>query len=231
MESRLRFKQLQLAAHKRVRQIARIGLLFSLFLLLSVGGIVRSAGERVTFNESSNVAPALTEFTDRLYLAWTGPDRRLNVGPIDFPGSRVQPKGILGDTSNVAPGIAAFAGHLFIAWTGTDGRLNVGWVNLATNRVEDKVILGEWSNAGPALLAWGDFLLIGWTGTDGRLNLGYFNGLLILQRTIDSPASSPSGTAATSLRRWLSMASAVWQLAGRGGMGGSTSASSTSPQP
>jgi hypothetical protein len=38
-------------------------------------------GEHDISHETSNVGPALAEFDNALYLAWTGTDGRLNVMP------------------------------------------------------------------------------------------------------------------------------------------------------
>lgn len=135
-------------------------------------------GDKVTLDETSNVAPALRSaalvglpLPGRLFVAWTGTDGRLNLisstNGRDF-GNKVT----LSEMSNTAPALTDFRGKIYIAWRGTDGRLNV---MSSTNGRDfgEKVTLGETSDLAPTLEVFNSSLHIAWTGTDGRLNVMY----------------------------------------------------------
>ncbi len=78
-----------------------------------------------TSSESSReTAPALVSHAGRLWLAWTGTDRRLNV--MSSPdGVSFGQKMVLDERSSTQPALAVHNGRLVIAWTGGGNRINV----------------------------------------------------------------------------------------------------------
>jgi hypothetical protein len=76
--------------------------------------------------EIFRTGPALATFNDKLYLAWSGTDKRLNLIPsldgTDFPSDR---KITLEEGSERAPASAEFNERLYLAWRGNDSHLNV----------------------------------------------------------------------------------------------------------
>jgi hypothetical protein len=129
---------------------------------------------KVTLNDTSNTAPAITSFGGATWIAWTGTDaaHHLNVA---VPGVL---KVTLPDTSYYSPALAVYNNRLYLAWTGTDGHLNL---ESSADGVHfgHKVTLNETSYAAPTLAVYTDLnsgeerLAIGWTGTDlfRRLNV------------------------------------------------------------
>ena len=76
--------------------------------------------------EIFRTGPALSPFSEKLYLAWTSTDKRLNLIPsvdgTDFANTQ---KIILEEGSERAPASAEFNERLYLAWRGNDSHLNV----------------------------------------------------------------------------------------------------------
>jgi hypothetical protein len=129
---------------------------------------------KVTLNETSNSAPAISFFNGQTRIAWTGTDAAHHLNVAVPGGSKV----ILPDTSYYSPALAVYNDRLYLAWTGTDGRLNLE-SSADGVHFSNKVTLNETSGAAPTLSAYTDLdsgedrLAIGWTGTDlfRRLNV------------------------------------------------------------
>lgn len=146
----------------------------------------------ITIPERAGATCALGSSGDRLCLAWTGTDTRLNLlwsrdmpvrdgwrfggkQTLDHRSSSTQSNGQTSSTVPLPPALAATSAGLYLAWTGTDGQLNV--MGLEGSGVHH-VIPDQRSQRGPALAARGDELALAWTGTDRRLNVirGHIDG-------------------------------------------------------
>jgi hypothetical protein len=147
--------------------------------------------DHVVLKETTATAPALAVDGDRLHLAWTGTDTRLNTlsstDGEEFDGKRTWParsskqvtessSGPGGTTTSttrtvpLSPALAVYGEDLHIAWTGTDRRVNVWDLARAADGEQGHRVLAETSPQGPALAAH-EGLVLSWTGTDRRLNL------------------------------------------------------------
>lgn len=135
-------------------------------------------GSKITLGETSFTSPALAQefayrgvYSDMLFLAWTGTDRRLN-SMVSLDGMAFGSKITVEEFSNAAPGLGSYSyGGLPLAWTGTDSRLN--FVRYFGS--SGKVTFNDTSIAAPALVTYYyDRYFIAWTGTDSEhhLNIG-----------------------------------------------------------
>ena len=128
----------------------------------------QSFSSKITF-ESSTEQPALALGLNRLFIGWTGADRRLNI--LVEPDNRKTT--LQREKSNdCGPALACDSQRLYLAWQGTDNRLNV--VSSSDGQIfQNKVILNERSpnDATPGLAFGNGFLYLAWIGKDHRLNL------------------------------------------------------------
>lgn len=77
----------------------------------------------------STTSPALVSHGGRLWVAWTGTDRRLNVmSSVD--GTRFDHKIVLDERSLAQPTLAVHNGRLVIGWTGGRREINVATLNV-----------------------------------------------------------------------------------------------------
>ena len=151
--------------------------------------------DAVRLGEMSDGTFAMTGRHDRLYLAWTGTDRHLNLAW--SPDAReIIGKQWLAQQSykevpasqgtakvGVAPALAASGEQLHLAWMAADQRLaglrgwfsDVRYISILTdpeNPHGAPVRLEEARSAhAPALCAHQGSLVLAWTGTDGHINL------------------------------------------------------------
>jgi hypothetical protein len=139
----------------------------------------------VRLDEKSSAGLAVVSWHDRLHLAWTGNDMRVNLASSP-DGREITGKQRLdqrsykqvttGDghttsTRNVAlaPALAVSRDRLYLAWRGSDAALNL---LAAESPAQAPVTLRERSGTSPCLAASGDSgLVLSWTGTDRHVNL------------------------------------------------------------
>jgi hypothetical protein len=129
--------------------------------------------------EFSYHGPALCQFGDRLYIAWTGTDSaaRLNVmSSADGLKFDKTTKVTLPESSEYEPALATDGDELYLAWVGTDPQHQLNLISSSdgvTFRREDKYILGQSSIASPALVAdVSGFKYMAWTGPDKHIRVG-----------------------------------------------------------
>jgi hypothetical protein len=154
------------------------------------GGVMQEHESHVVLDEHSSASCPVTSWQERVHLAWTGSDFRLNtISLLDgrFEDKRTLPERSYktvwrssGSTASVSdttretvplpPALVATTDGLCLAWTGGDSRLNVLGPG---HRDSDHVVLDETSSESPALATWENELVLAWTGTDRHLNLVY----------------------------------------------------------
>lgn len=129
--------------------------------------------------QTSNLPVGLTVGNNRVFIAWTGTDGRLNVmsaltGATSFDSST---KVTLGETSGAAP-VLLYTTRLYLAWLGGDGRLNVAASSDNGLTFPTKQTLDEFAPDAPALASLGinigagpNDLHLFWGGTDARHSL------------------------------------------------------------
>ena len=156
----------------------------------------------VILAETSSQNPALSDFRDRLFLAWTGRDdhHRLNVIS-SADGTTFENKQTLADTSIAGPALGVFRDRLFLAWTGRDDHHRLNVISSADGTTfENKQTLADTSIAGPALGVFRDRLFLAWTGRDDhhRLNVissadgtTFENKQTLADTSIAGPALAP----------------------------------------
>ncbi|MGM1049416.1 MAG: hypothetical protein ACQEXX_25225 [Bacillota bacterium] len=137
--------------------------------------------EKMTFSESSNLAPTLASHDGRLYLSWTGSgNERLNIAKVyttealDIYGiESFEDKVVLGDTSEQSPALVSHNGELILAWKGTgNDKLNLIFSNDGGKSFHGRKTFDETSHHAPALASHGGRLYLAWTGRgDGKLNV------------------------------------------------------------
>jgi len=139
----------------------------------------------VRLDEKSPAEFTVISWHDRLHLAWTGTDMRVNLASSP-DGRQVTVKQRLdqrsykqvttgdGHTSStthvaLAPSLAVSRDRLYLAWRGGDSALNL---LAAEQPAQAPVTLRERSGTSLCLAASGDGgLLLAWTGTDRHVNL------------------------------------------------------------
>jgi hypothetical protein len=82
------------------------------------------SGDMFTFT-----SPALMSHGGRLWVAWTGTDRRLNIMS-SADGSNFDRKFVLDERSSAQPALAVHNGRLVIGWTGGGKEVNVATLNV-----------------------------------------------------------------------------------------------------
>jgi hypothetical protein len=81
-----------------------------------------------TGGSSSQTGPALVSHAGRLWLAWAGTDRRINIMS-SADGVRFDQKFTLDERTGVQPSLAVHGGRLVVAWAGGGDRINVATLN------------------------------------------------------------------------------------------------------
>ncbi len=76
---------------------------------------------------STETGPALVSHGGRLWLAWTGTDRHINLASSQ-DGSTFDQKTVLNERSAAQPALAVHNGRLVVAWTGGGNKINVATV-------------------------------------------------------------------------------------------------------
>jgi hypothetical protein len=133
-----------------------------------------------TLEEKSRVSPAVASWENRLHLAWTGRDRRLNLlsstGGGEFHKKRTLSyrsyqmfsigAGSAGPqtvTVTFPPSLAGTPNGLHLAWTGSDTHLRLATFAMGLDEVPVDVTLAETSSGPCSIAAFGSGLLLGWT--------------------------------------------------------------------
>jgi hypothetical protein len=139
-------------------------------LAVALGLQSASAG---TLAQTTFWQPALAAFNGKLYLAFAGTDRQLNVMSSTDGLNFGTPVVIPNNSSQVGPGLAAFNGSLYLAWAGTDSRHRINYVT-STDGVTwgGQTLFGNEASVGnPALAASSTQLLIAYNGVNSAHNL------------------------------------------------------------
>ena len=78
----------------------------------------------------NGTGPALVSHGGRLWVAWTGSDRRLNVMS-SRDGMTFHQRVVLDERSSVQPALAVHDDRLVMAWAGGGNRINLATLALA----------------------------------------------------------------------------------------------------
>lgn len=127
--------------------------------------------EKLTVDDSSDVAPALCTHQGKLFIAWKGSGNdNLNIAQValdpNFRPTGLINKVTLGDTSPISPSIASSNDTLFLAWKGDTND------NIYIMSSDDGLTWGnrfaspEETPFTPALAALNGQVFIAWAGTD-----------------------------------------------------------------
>lgn len=167
----------------------------------------RSFQGKITFNETSPLAPALCAHNGTLMLAWRGDGNdQLNVAQVNIQDGTILGlinKVTLQDTSPYSPSLASLNGRLYIAWKG-DGNDNI---NVLVSQDNGRTFGAKWTSPentpiAPSICGHSDGnLYIAWKG-DGNDNInvqrlildtsGYINTfgskVTLPETTDDTPA-------------------------------------------
>jgi hypothetical protein len=121
--------------------------------------------------------PSMAGSGERLYLAWRGGDRSLNLQAAEPPGDPTPAK--LRERSVASPSLTTLVyGGLVLAWAGTDRHVNLAKITeelpgASTRLGQAKTRLEKAkSSHAPAVCSHRGSLVLAWTGTDRRPNLG-----------------------------------------------------------
>jgi hypothetical protein len=151
--------------------------------------------------------PAVAGAGGLLHVAWTAPNGKLNLTPVDgAPGRAESPAMVHRQRSASAPALAASGrDDLVLAWTGTDRHVNL--LTLAGPRTGAPVWLRDArTDASPAVCRHGDAMVVAWTGGDRRINLMTVSAGGPAQPLRLEQARSPAGPALCSHRGRLVLA-------------------------
>jgi len=128
-------------------------------------------GKATNGNETSWHGPSLAAGLGRIFMAWTGTDRRLNVHTSNDCVNWFNKK-TLDETSDHAPALAFGNGKLFLAWTGTDADRSLNVISSTDGLTwGNKVTLGDSSPNAPGLAFFDGTLFLLWCGTDANHKL------------------------------------------------------------
>jgi hypothetical protein len=137
-----------------------------------------TSSARTSSSTTTTVAlpPSMAGSGERLYLAWRGGDRALNLQAVE-PGADATPAKVR-ERSTESPSLTTYEYRsLMLAWAGTDRHVNLAKVTEdslgASIRLEQaKIRLEEArSSHAPAVCSHRGGLVLAWTGTDRRVNL------------------------------------------------------------
>lgn len=151
--------------------------------LMGIDGI-EGLQDIVTYEFTTETAPAIASQDDLLYLAWKGAgNNQLNLAVSADDGRTFSSATTLGDSSDMAPALASHNGRVYLAWTGEgEQQLNVARVVLIGSTagtydiegIERKAVLGDTSDGAPALVSCLGRLFLGWRGSGNEdLNLAF----------------------------------------------------------
>ena len=138
--------------------------------------VTNSSSDSSSSTQTIALPPSMAGFGERLYLAWPGTDRALNVLGVE-PGAGSSPAK-LKERSTESPSLTTSGqGRLTLAWIGTDRHVNLvkiteDWLaapsrpEQAKNRLEQAK-----SSCAPAVCSHHGRLILAWTGTDRRVNI------------------------------------------------------------
>lgn len=128
---------------------------------------------------STELAPALTSFHTRPFLAWTDDDDRVNVARVNTAPDGRPTEVIaeqLGYRSEAGPALASHGDALYLAHAGLDGKLYLDFISAANpNWGPELFETGEFTFLAPALVSHNDQLFLAWTGSNGQLNVAIVN--------------------------------------------------------
>jgi hypothetical protein len=139
--------------------------------LMAVIGLQNAAAAPV--GQTSYWSPALAAFNGKLYFAFVGTDRQLNVmssaDGVNFGAPVVIPN----NSSQFGPGLAAFNGRLYLAFVGTDRRHKINYISSADGVTWDnQTTFGNEAGGGsPALAGSSNQLIMAWNGTNSAHNI------------------------------------------------------------
>lgn len=188
---------------------AATGLPSRLNIMSSTDGIAWS--NKAPMQETTSNTPAVASDRGRVFVAWTGDDRKRSVNLVSTADAKFRAwdeKLVFSESSLAGPALAVGGGRLYLAWTGLDRRLNViSWDGGAT--WSDKMTLSETSASGPSLVVQNDTLYVVWSGTDWAHSLnaiavmpdGQFGDAIALGET--SPYTPALAVGADGLPRLL----------------------------
>jgi|GEM_PF-4318463 len=77
-----------------------------------------------TGDQGSTTSPALVSHNGRVWMAWTGSDRRINLmSSVD--GTTFDQKVVLDERTSAQPALVSHNGRLVLAWTGGGDKVNI----------------------------------------------------------------------------------------------------------
>ncbi|HEX4334863.1 MAG TPA: hypothetical protein VH062_03055 [Polyangiaceae bacterium] len=139
----------------------------------------------------SDGAVSITTFKGKLYYAFDGTDRKINIES-SSDGVNWSKETVNNATSPYAPALVAYKDRLVVSYTGEgDGNLNIfssldgTFQGDANNSLNQKVVLDAISKHAPAVASFNGKLYIAWTGfpggflglgTNPALNVGVIDG-------------------------------------------------------
>ena len=122
-----------------------------------------------TFSDIVVTSPAIVGAAERLHLAWSGTDRRINLLTLAEQRSGAHVR-LEQARTQLAPAVCSHRGSLVLAWTGSDRRVNL--LTVAENQSTAPIRLEmARSDRAPAVCSHGGKLVVAWTGSDAHLNL------------------------------------------------------------
>jgi hypothetical protein len=122
-----------------------------------------------SFSDIVITSPAIAAVTERLYLAWTGKDRRINL--LAATAREYSAPAVHAQRSSCSPSVSV-PGHggPVLAWTGKDRRINL--LTLPGRQLGSNLRLEQArTHSAPAVCSHQGNLVLAWTGTDRHINL------------------------------------------------------------
>jgi len=143
--------------------------------------------------EKSLYCPSIALHNGQWHLAWTGLDRRLNIGVFSPVDGDLKSKHTLQETSFNSPAICSHAGQLFIAWCGIGNKISIG--KYVSSTMSDTVVTSETSDAPLALVSDTTKLFVAWKGMypHSRLNIATFDGMQLTNKCVSIMSSLIAG--------------------------------------
>jgi len=106
-----------------------------------------------------------------IYLAWTGTDRRLNVGVFAPDKEDLISKRVFQETSTCSPSLVSHNNQLFMTWSSNTNTINLAKVPVVGSSLFDIRTFSDISSSAIALLSHKNLLHMAWRGSEPNYSL------------------------------------------------------------
>ncbi len=126
----------------------------------------------------TSASPAITNFNQRLYMAWKANDNSNNIYFSRFDGSNWQNSRELSFKTSAAPALATYNGRLYMVWKVNDNSNNIYFSRFDGSNWQNSRELNSRTSASPSLAVNNNSLFMAWKANDSSnsIYVRRFNG-------------------------------------------------------